>query len=115
MKRLFYILLLAVYVLAGCSPLALAPSSVQPALPFTLVTAAPNAPPTPTPSQPIPWTPTGTIHARPNADSTTPTATVPAATQTEIPTIDPNLLVNTVVPFSTIEPAGSQILNNGQE
>jgi LCP family protein required for cell wall assembly len=115
MKRLFYIILLAVYLLAGCSPLALAPSSVQPALPFTLVTAAPNASPTPTPFQPIPWTPTGTIQAQPIGDTATPTATLPAATQTEIPTIDPNLLINTVVPFSTIDPSGSQILNNGQE
>ena len=115
MKRLFYIILLAVYLLAGCSPLALAPSSVQPALPFTLVTAAPNASPTPTPFQPIPWTPTGTLQSQPIGDTATPTATLPAATQTEIPTIDPNLLINTVVPFSTIDPAGSQILNNGQE
>ena len=115
MKRLFYIILLAVYILAGCSPLALAPSSVQPALPFTLVTAAPNASPTPTPFQPIPWTPTGTLQSQPSGDTATPSATLPAATQTEIPTIDPNLLVNTVVPFSTIDPAGSQILNNGQE
>jgi len=115
MKRFFYILLLAVYILAGCSPLALAPSSIQPALPFALVTAAPNASPTPTPFQPIPWTPTGTLPSQPIGDTATPTATLPAATQTEIPTIDPNLLVNTVVPFSTIDPAGSQILNNGQE
>jgi LCP family protein required for cell wall assembly len=41
--------------------------------------------------------------------------TLPPATQTEIPTIDPNLLINTVVPFSTIDPSGSQVLNNGQE
>jgi LCP family protein required for cell wall assembly len=115
MKRLFYILLLAVYLLAGCSPLALAPASVQPSLPFTLVTAAPNASPTPTPFQPISWTPTGTIQAQPTLDTGLPTATLPAATQTEIPTIDPNLLINTAIPFSTIDPAGSQILNNGQE
>ena len=115
MKRIFHIILLAGYLLAGCSPLALAPSSVQPALPFTLVTAAPNASPTPTPFQPIPWTPTGTIQSQPIGDTATPTATLPAATQTEIPTIDPNLLINTVVPFSTIDPSGSQVLNNGQE
>jgi LCP family protein required for cell wall assembly len=115
MKRLFTILLLAVCLLAGCSPLALAPSSVQPPLPFTLVTAAPNASPTPTPFQPIRWTPTGTVQAQPTLDTALPTATLPAATQTEIPTIDPNLLINTAVPFSTIDPAGSQILNNGQE
>jgi LCP family protein required for cell wall assembly len=80
-----------------------------------LVTAAPNASPTPTPFQPIPWTPTGTLVAQPLVDTALPTATLPAATQTEIPTIDPNLLVNTAVPFSTIDPSGSQVLNNGQE
>ena len=116
MKRLFHILLLAGCLLAGCGPLALAPARVQqPALPFTLVTAAPNASPTPTPFQPVPWTPTGTVGPTSAVDSATPTETPPPPTQTEIPTIDPNLLVNTVVPFSTIDPAGSQILNNGQE
>jgi len=117
MKRFFHILLLAGYLLAGCSPFAFAPASVKsaPALPFTLVTAAPNASPTPTPFQPIPWTPTGTLESQPTGDTAVPTATLPAPTQTEIPTIDPNLLVNTVVPFSTIDPSGSQILNNGQE
>src|SRR6266540_4182285 len=117
MKRLFHIILLAGYLLAGCGPLALAPSSVQPApaLPFTLVTAAPNASPTATPFQPIPWTPTGTLQSQPSGDTATPSATLPAATQTEIPTIDPNLLVNTVVPFSTIAASGSLVLNNGQE
>jgi polyisoprenyl-teichoic acid--peptidoglycan teichoic acid transferase len=115
MKRSFNIIVLAGYLLAGCGPLALAPASVQPSLPFTLVTAAPNASPTPTPFQPIPWTPTGTLESQPIIDTATPTSTLPAATQTEIPTIDPNLLVNTVVPFSTIDPSGSQILNNGQE
>jgi len=116
MKRLLQIIFLAGFLLAGCSALALAPSGVQPAaLPFTLVTAAPNASPTPTPFQPIPWTPTGTLVSQPLVDAALPTATLPAATQTEIPTIDPNLLVNTAVPFSTIDPSGSQVLNNGQE
>jgi LCP family protein required for cell wall assembly len=115
MKRFFHVILLAAYLLAGCNALALAPSSAQSTLPFTLVTAAPNASPTPTPFQPIPWTPTGTLESQPTGDTATPTATLPAATQTEIPTIDPNLLVNTVVPFSTIDPSGSQVLNNGQE
>ncbi|HET9913174.1 MAG TPA: LCP family protein [Anaerolineales bacterium] len=84
-------------------------------LPFTLVTAAPNASPTPTPFQPIPWTPTGTLP--PTVDTVTPAATLPPPTETPIPTIDPNMLINTVVPFSTIDPAGSdsQVLNNGQE
>ena len=117
MKRLFHIILLAGFLLAGCSALALAPSSVQsaPVLPFTLVTAAPNASPTPTPFQPIPATPTGTLVSQSAIDTVLPTVTLPPPTQTEIPTIDPNLLVNTAVPFSTIDPSGSQVLNNGQE
>ena len=115
MKRLITILL-AELLLAGCSALALAPSNVQPAaLPFTLVTAAPNASPTPTPFQPIPWTPTDTLVSQPIADTPLPTVTLAPATQTEIPTIDPNILANTVVPISTIDPSGSQVLNNGQE
>ena len=117
MKRLFHIILLAGFLLAGCSALALAPANVQsaPVLPFTLVTAAPNASPTPTPFQPIPATPTATLVSGSAIDTALPTVTLPAPTQTEIPTIDPNLLVNTAVPFSTIDPSGSQVLNNGQE
>lgn len=41
--------------------------------------------------------------------------TLPAPTETPVPTIDPNILINTVVPFSTIDASGSQVLNNGQE
>ncbi len=79
-----------------------------------LVTAAPNASPTPTPFQPIPWTPTGSLQTP--GDTPTPSITVPPPTETPVPTIDPNLLVNTLVPFSTIEASGnSQVLNNGQE
>jgi LCP family protein required for cell wall assembly len=49
-------------------------------------------------------------------DTATPSATVPPPTETPIPTIDPNILINTLVPFSTIEASGnSQVLNNGQE
>jgi anionic cell wall polymer biosynthesis LytR-Cps2A-Psr (LCP) family protein len=49
-------------------------------------------------------------------DTPTPSATVPPPTETPIPTIDPNILINTLVPFSTIEASGnSQVLNNGQE
>jgi LCP family protein required for cell wall assembly len=111
MRNFLRFLLLAGSLLAGCGTGAQA----APDLPFTLVTAAPNASPTPTPFQPIPWTPTGTLP--PVLDTVTPTATLPAPTETPIPTIDPNLLINTVVPFSTIDPAGSdsQVLNNGQE
>ncbi len=109
MKKFFTFTLLAGSLLAGCGTYA--PTSS--ALPFTLVTAAPNASPTPTPFQPIPWTPTGTLP--PVVDTATPTATLPAPTETPIPTIDPNILINTVVPFSTIDASGSQVLNNGQE
>jgi LCP family protein required for cell wall assembly len=111
MRKLFRITLLAGLLLAGCGTLAPTP----PAQPFTWVTAAPNASPTPTPFQPIPWTPTGTFQPSPIVDSVTPSATLPAPTETPVPTIDPNLLVNTVVPFSTIDASGSQVLNNGQE
>ncbi len=109
MKKIFYFTLLAGLLLAGCGTGAQAASD----LPFALVTAAPNASPTPTPFQPIPWTPTGTLP--PIVDTVPPAATLPAPTETPIPTIDPNMLINTVVPFSTIDASGSQVLNNGQE
>jgi len=109
-------MLLAGYFLAGCGALAPKPTSAQAALPFVLVTAAPNASPTPTPFQPVPLTPTSTLDAPPTVDPSTPTATVPPPTETAVPTIDPNILINTLVPFSTIEASGnSQVLNNGQE
>jgi polyisoprenyl-teichoic acid--peptidoglycan teichoic acid transferase len=108
-------MLLAGVLLAGCGALAPVRSdNVQADLPFVLVTAAPNASPTPTPFQPIPWTPTSTMGIP--VDTATPTITVPPPTETPVPTIDPNILVNTLVPFSTIEASGnSQVLNNGQE
>jgi LCP family protein required for cell wall assembly len=118
MKNLFHVMLLAGLLLAGCGTLAPASAQVQPALPFILVTAAPNASQTPTAFQPIPWTPTGTLGAadQPTVDPATPTATLPASTQTEVPTIDPNILINTLAPLATIDAgSGSQILNNGQE
>ena len=95
--------------------MALAQTKDQAALPFAWVTVPPNASPTPTPFQPLPWTPTpGT--PTPVPDTATPTITVPPPTETPVPTIDPNILVNTLVPFSTIEASGnSQVLNNGQE
>jgi len=98
-------------LLAGCGTLA----PTQAAQAFAWVTAAPNASPTPTPFQPIPWTPTGTIQPSPVVDAVTPSATLPASTETPVPTIDPNILIHTVVPFSTIDASGSQVLNNGQE
>src|SRR5215216_730574 len=115
MKQCFHIMLLAWVLLAGCGAFAPVRSdNVQARLPFVLVTAAPNASPTPTPFQPIPWTPTST--AGTPVDTAIPTITVPPPTETLVPTIDPNILVNTLVPFSTIEASGnSQVLNNGQE
>ena len=115
MKRCFHIVLLAGVLLAGCGTFASASTNQPPPdLPFTLVTAAPNASPTPTPFQPMPWTPTSTVGIP--VDTLTPTVTVPPPTEPPVPTIDPNILVNTLVPFSTIEASGnSQVLNNGQE
>ncbi|HSL46267.1 MAG TPA: LCP family protein [Anaerolineales bacterium] len=98
--------------------MASAQTNQQAALPFVLVTAAPNASPTPTPFQPMPLMPTGTAPeaAQPTVELATPTVTIPPPTETPVPTIDPNILVNTLVPFSTIEASGnSQVLNNGQE
>jgi LCP family protein required for cell wall assembly len=113
MRKLFHFTLLAGMLLAGCGTLA--PIPAAPA--FAWVTAAPNASPTPTPFQPIPWTPTGTVQPSPVVDTVIPSATLPASTETPVPTIDPNILIHTVVPFSTIDPegSGSQVLNNGQE
>ena len=114
MKSNRWIFLLAAVVLAGCGTFAPAPT--QQALPFAFVTVAPNASPTPTPFQPVPWTPTGTLPSNPVIDPATPTSTpTAAATQTELPTIDPNFLINTVAPLPTIDTSGSQVLNNGQE
>jgi LCP family protein required for cell wall assembly len=115
MKKSLLMVLLVSLFLTACGNTASARTNQQAALPFTLVTAAPNASPTATPFQPIPWTPTpGT--PTPAPDTATPTITVPPPTETPVPTIDPNILVNTLVPFSTIEASGnSQVLNNGQE
>jgi LCP family protein required for cell wall assembly len=112
MRNIVLIVLLASLVLAGCG--SLIPAQAQPSLGFVFVTAAPNASATPTPFQPVPWTPTGTYVPSPTFNPATETP-VPALTQTEVPTIDANLLVNTLEPLSTIDPSGSQVLNNGQE
>lgn len=113
MKKTLQVILLAGFLLAGCGTLA--PGPAQSSLPFVLVTAAPNATATMTPFQPIPWTPTGTLPPTPTLDPAALTATPLAGTPTELPTIDPNMLQNTVVAMSTIDPSGSQVLNNGQE
>jgi len=116
MNKKLQMLLIASLILAGCGTAA--PPSGQPTLPFALVTVAPNASPTPTPFQPIPWTPSfvsaqdGTLLSQPVIDLVPQTATLPASTPTEIPTIDPNFLINTVAPLPTID---SQVLNNGQD
>ena len=108
MKPLRWIILAAL-LLSGCGTNA--PASQ----PFALVTVAPNASPTPTPFQPIPWTPTGTLPPTPTLDPVLPTATPPPATATLPPTANPNFLINTVAPLPTIDSSGSQVLNNGQE
>lgn len=112
MKKRFESFVIASLLLAGCGTNAL--SSGQSTLPYPLVTVAPNASPTPTPFQPIPWTQTSALLPQLTTDSSTSTATPPAPnpTQTEVPTIDPNFLINTVAPLPTID---SQVLNNGQE
>src|SRR5512133_1848315 len=112
MKNLILITLFASLVLVGCGPFA---AQAGPALPFVYVTAAPNASATPTPFQPVPWTPTGTILPSPTMGLVSETSTPPAPTQTQVPTVDPNMLINTLEPLSTIDPSGSQVLNNGQE
>ena len=108
MKSIWQITLIAAFLLAGCGMTA--STDLNP--PFTFVTVAPNASPTPTPFQPIPWTPTGALLTQPVIDSSSSTSTPPAPTLTPAPTIDPNLLIHTVAPQPTID---SQILNNGEE
>ena len=111
MKLIRWSIILAALLLAGCG----ANAPAQPSLPFILVTSAPNPSPTPTPFLPVSWTPTGSLLSQTGADSVSPTATPPALTQTEVPTADPNFLINTVAPLPTIDVSGSQVLNNGQE
>jgi len=80
-----------------------------------MVTSAWDASPTPTPFQPVTWTPTGTLLSPPIPVTPSPVVAFPEATPTELPTVDPNFLINTVAPLPTIEASGSQVLNNGQE
>ena len=120
MNKNLCMILTASLLLAGCGTSASA--NVAPTLPFALVTAAPNASATPTPFQPIPSTATDSsvqdsLPSSPTPDPATHTATLPPPTQTEVPTIDANMLINTVAPLATIASSGggSQVLNNGQE
>ena len=113
MRSIWQITLIAALFLAGCGTNA----SAEQVPAFEFVTVAPNASPTPTPFQPLPWTQTASPLSQPNTDSATPTATPLALTPTDLPTIDPNFLINTVAPQPTIDvsAANSQILNNGQD
>ena len=122
MKAGFWIVVIASLTLVGCGTTASA--NAQPPLPFALVTVAPNASATPTPFQPLFSTPTGSppteasIQSQIVSETATQTVTPLPPTQTEIPTIDPNMLINTVAPLATIASSGgqgSQVLNNGQE
>jgi len=111
MKPIHWRIILVALLLAGCG--SNAPAQQSQALPFAMVTSAPNASPTPTPFQPIPWTPTGSPLSAPVIDSSSQSSNSSALSiaQTETPTPDPNFLVNTVAPLPTIDPSFA----NGQE
>ena len=113
MKPCWQIMLIAAILLAGCGGNA----SVQGSLPFDLVTAAPNASATPTPFQPVPWTQTNSPLSSTLSGEAIPTATQTPPAPTQPPTIDPNLLINTIAPQPTIDVSSSdsQIFNNGQD
>ncbi|MCC6500501.1 MAG: LCP family protein [Anaerolineales bacterium] len=110
MKRSLRSFILTSILLAGCATRALpmGPSTSA----YALVTVAPNASPTPTPFQPVLWTQTPALLSQLAADSATSTVTPPVPTQTDLPTLDPNFLINTVAPLPTLD---SQVLNNGQD
>ena len=118
MKSVWQITAIAAILLAGCA-VSRGNAPAQGSLPFDFVTAAPNASPTATPFQPVPWTQTVSPLSSPNADSAASTATQTplALTPTDIPTIDPNFLINTVAPQPTIDVSAldSQVLSNGEE
>jgi LCP family protein required for cell wall assembly len=111
MRSIRWKLILAALLLAGCG----ANAPAQPDLSYILVTSAPNPSPTPTPFLPVSWTTTASSLSQRGVDSFSQSPTSPAPTQTEVPTIDPNFLINTVAPLPTIDVSGSQVLNNGQE
>ena len=117
MKHLRWIMLTASLLLTACGTFSSAASA--PTLPFVLVTAAPNASPTPTPFQPIPATPTLSPDlSQPEVDSIAPTLPSPVTepplpTPTAIPTLDLGILQNT--PLAPQPMIDSQVLNNGQD
>lgn len=115
MKAHWQILLIAALLLAGCGSNA----SAQQPVPLQLITVAPNASPTATPFQPIPWTQTPASFSQTVLDplAATLASPQPDVTQTEVPTLDPNFLINTVAPQPTIDVSmyNSQVLANGQE
>jgi len=113
MKKIQVILAsLIVIVLAGCTT-----NTASSGQPFEFVTVAPNATPTSTPFQPIPWTPTGSPLSQPTLDPASQVFSSAPATSTSIPTLDPNFLINTLAPQPTvfIDTSNSQVLNNGQD
>ena len=116
MKPNWRTIIITALSLAGCG--SNAPAEGSP--PFAMVTSAPNPSPTPTPFLPVAWTPSfeyaqdGSLLSQPVAGSSSPTSTPPASTPTDVPTIDPNFLVNTVAPLPTIDPnfaSGQETIN----
>ncbi len=65
MKSFWQVIIIAALLLAGCGVNASADSNI----PFAYVTIAPNPSATPTPFQPVPWTPTDTLLSLPVIDS----------------------------------------------
>ncbi len=95
-RKIWLFCLLLVWTISSCAPFQPAPVSSLPNPDFVLVTANPNASPTPTPFQPAPAT-----------DTLTPSATFPPTdtpVQTDTPTAT-SLPTNTFTPQPTIPPA----------
>ncbi len=95
-RKIWLFCLLLVWTISSCAPFHPAPVSSLPNPDFVLVTANPNASPTPTPFQPAPAT-----------DTLIPSATFPPTdtpVSTDTPTATP-LPTNTFTPPPTIPPA----------